>query len=173
MIARALMIDGEIFVILTSGVSGFPRIQLLESHRCGTPPDLAKFEAKTIVDGVTIDKFGRPLGYWFWEEDQQTSGPLKWRFVEASSLIHVFEPGRTAQYRGLTLLGPVINDLHDLDDLQLLEMRAARDAAEVTNVLKNASGSLDAGVDRARRRRAGHELDEGESRRHRGRSKSF
>jgi len=38
-IARALLVDGEIFVVLTQGESGFPRIQLVESHRCATPPD--------------------------------------------------------------------------------------------------------------------------------------
>lgn len=140
-IARALVIDGEIFVVLTSGTSGFPRIQLLESHRCATPPDKIAQEGKTIVDGVGIDRLGRPVGYWFTELDQ-SGGPLRYRFVDAPSIVHVFEPGRTAQYRGVTMLYPCMRDLHDLDDLQFLEMKAARDAAEITNVLQTASGGL-------------------------------
>jgi capsid protein len=40
------------------------------------------------------------------------------------------------------MLYPVMNDLHDLDDLQLLEMKAARDAADITTVVKNKAGEL-------------------------------
>jgi capsid protein len=42
----------------------------------------------------------------------------------------------------LPFLYPCLNDLHDLDDLQWLEMKASRDAAEVTNVITNAKGEI-------------------------------
>lgn len=41
------------------------------------------------------------------------------------------------------MLYPVLNDLHDLDDLQLLEMDASKDAASITNVIKTKTGEID------------------------------
>jgi capsid protein len=43
------------------------------------------------------------------------------------------------------MLHAVLNDIHDLDDLQILESKAARDGAEISNVIKNKSGLADAG----------------------------
>jgi capsid protein len=44
--------------------------------------------------------------------------------------------------RGLPFCTPVINDLHDLDDLQLLEMRACKEAADITKVIESATGEM-------------------------------
>jgi lambda family phage portal protein len=157
-IARALWIDGEIFVLLTRGTAGRPRIQLIEAHRCKTPPDRIAEEGRTIVDGVAINEIGRPTGYWFIEDNfsgtsdppmgfntPSAAPPATFRLVDAINVVHIFEPSRAGQFRGLPMLYPVMNDLHDLDDLQLLEMKAARDAAEVSNVITTAAGELTIG----------------------------
>jgi lambda family phage portal protein len=160
LVARSFVIDGEIFILLTRGTGGRPRLQLIEAHRCKTPPDRVAEEGKTIIDGIAINEIGRPIGYWFMEDDfsgntdlpmgfsssgAATPSPVTFRFVEAINVVHIFEPSRAGQYRGLPLLYPVMNDLHDLDDLQMLEMKAARDAAEVSNVITNAAGQLEIG----------------------------
>jgi len=138
-IARSLFIDGEIFVILTRGDTGNPRIQLIESHRCETPSTMT--DGDGIQDGVEIDQRGRPVAYHF-RTDDETKQPT-FRRIEAAYVVHIFEPGRPGQLRGLPALYPVINDLHDLDDLQILEMQAAKEAAEVTNVIKTSTGEID------------------------------
>jgi capsid protein len=43
------------------------------------------------------------------------------------------------------MLHAVLNDIHNLDDLQIMENKAARDGAEITNVIKNKSGTADVG----------------------------
>ncbi|TXH52223.1 MAG: phage portal protein [Desulfurellales bacterium] len=140
LIARAWLIDGEAFVVLTSGrnaPSGMaqrPRIQLVESHRVATP--IGMLGDSTVIDGIEIDRqTGRPVAYWIRTGDAYNR-------VDAASVIHVFEPSRIGQYRGLSFLTPVMNDLHDLDDLQMLEMKAAKVAAEVTNVITTETGEL-------------------------------
>jgi len=133
-ISRAVFIDGEIFVVLTrEGL--FPRIQLIESHRCKTPEALAHEEGKTVSDGVKIDSNGRPVGYYFLNGD-------KFQLIDAASVVHVFEPARPGQYRGIPYCTAALNVLHDLDDLRTLEMRAAKDAAEISTVVKTASGEM-------------------------------
>lgn len=134
-ISRALFVDGEIFVLLTRGQTGTPRIQLIESHRIKTPPD-----AKNVIDGVEIDDRGRPVAYHVVTEDGQRRETFT--RIEADNVVHIFEPGRAAQYRGLPALYPVMNDLHDLDDLQIFEMRAAKAASQVQNVIKTKEGEV-------------------------------
>lgn len=134
-ISRACFVDGEIFIVLTREGS-FPRIQLIEAHQCKTPPALAAQEGKTIVDGVKIDANGRPIGYYF------LNGEETYRLEDAANVVHVFEPGRPGQYRGIPECTSALNVLHDLDDLRALEMRAAKDAAELSTIYKTASGEM-------------------------------
>lgn len=142
--ARCWFIDGEIFILKTKGEirepgqpTARPRIQLIEAHRVETPGD--RINSENIIDGIEVDGRGRPIRYWV----RNTSGlhePTKWTPYDAADIIHIFEPSRPGQYRGLPFLYPVINDLHDLDDLQVLEMDAAKDAARTTNIIMNSTG---------------------------------
>jgi lambda family phage portal protein len=148
LVARSWFIDGEIFILLTRGTNAGPvgdiiaqnrpRIQLIESHRVATPDKLILQEGKTVIDGIQIDKNGRPTGYYVRDGVDSES----YSFKSASEVIHIFEPCRPGQYRGLPFLYSVLNTLHDLDDLQILELKAAKQAAEITNVLQNESGEL-------------------------------
>lgn len=150
--SRLWACDGEAHFILTSdrdvGPDGrtavdYPRIQLIESaHRCFTPPEMAGLEGVSIIDGVDIDRRGRPISYRYCTKD--ALGAVTWERRKSSQVIPLFESSRAGQHRGLPICYPVIQDLHDLDDLQILEMRAARDAAELTRVVYTSSGELGA-----------------------------
>jgi len=140
LVARTWFVDGEVFILLTHGPSGRPRIQLIESHLVGTPPELRELEGETIHDGVQVDANGRPTAYWIATESAR--GERTYRPVRAEFVIHHFEPSRPGQYRGLPFCYPVINDLHDLDDLQILTMKAAKDAAELSLLLIRKGGEL-------------------------------
>lgn len=142
LIARTWLVDGEVFIVKTKGESGRPRIQLIEGHRVQTPHWMAKQEGVSVVDGVNIDPNGRPNGYWIGEEDEK--GNLSWPrgMTSAEQVVHVFEPSRAGQYRGLPFCYSVINILHDMDDLHILEMAAAKEAARVTNVVLNKAGEF-------------------------------
>lgn len=151
--ARAWFVDGEIFIALVRGPSGRPRLQLLESHLIATPPHLRHLEGREIVDGVQVDANGRPTAYWMAQESGGDNAPgglfglpaqpaLEWIPLDADWVIHLFEPSRPGQMRGLPFCYPVLNDLNDLADLQELEQKAARDAAEITNVLLKEGGEM-------------------------------
>lgn len=146
LVARSWFIDGEVFIIKTNGRirkdgQSFPRIQLIESHRVETPQNL--YGDKNVIDGIQIDDRGRPVGYWVRDD---SGGPFaqteNYKFIDAENMVHIFEPSRPGMYRGLSMLYPVLNDLHDLDDLQILEMDAAKEAAKTTNVIQTKSGEL-------------------------------
>lgn len=146
LLARSWFVDGEVFVLLTQGGApggraGRPRLQLIEAHRCETPPDRAKDEGVSIVDGVEIDPGNfRPTGYWIWQPAK--GGTKEFRLIPAESVIHVFEPSRPGQYRGLPFFTSALNTIDDLDELKRLEMKAARAAAVVANIIKTQSGEV-------------------------------
>jgi capsid protein len=138
MAARRWFIDGEVFILKTKSAGPRPdlRIQLIECHRVQTPPDLFGGEGKTIFDGIERDAGGKPLRYWV-REGSGYSPKL------AENVIHLCDPDRPGT-RAFSYLDSVLNDIHDLDDLQIFEMKAAKDAAEISNVLQTESGEISA-----------------------------
>lgn len=150
MIARAWFIDGEVFLLKTRGASGRPRIQVIEAHRVKTPrlaidgiqaggfPKQAN--GATIIDGVEIDANGRPIAYHV--ETISPGRTSSFDRIEADFVVHVFEPSRPGQYRGIPFISSVLNDIIDLDDLQTFEMQAAKEAAATTNVIKTKAGEI-------------------------------
>ena len=133
--------DGEFFVVKQSRLdpSGqmIPAIQTIEEHRVYTPRHLASQEGKTIFDGIQLDGLGNPVGYWIRKAFDQT----ELDFFPAEDVIHVYKHRRPGLLRGLPEGYSVMNDLHDMDDWQLLEMQASKAAARITNVVTNASGT--------------------------------
>ena len=152
LVARSWAIDGEIFIQKTygrerPGQPSYPRVQLIEAHRIETPP--VQYGEPNIVDGIDVDGRGRPVRYWVREGngfDEVSHVP-----VEASDMVHVFEPSRPGMYRGLSMLYPVLNDLHDLDDLQMLTMDKAKERAATVSVVTTKTGELPADAYRAAR----------------------
>lgn len=142
LIARSWFIDGEAFVILTASPdTGRPRVQVIEAHQVKTPPDLASEEGKSIIDGVEIDPVTkRPLAYWIVSAIQDGKEVL--RKYASDSVVHVFEPSRPGQYRGIPFLSAATNLLADLVEIEKLEMKAARAAAVVANVLYSKPGEM-------------------------------
>lgn len=138
---RSLFVDGEVFVLLTRDqANNRPRIQLIEAHRCKTPDAMEKMEGKSIVDGVEIDPQGRPVAYWF------SFGEKEMRRFDAFSIVHIFEPGRPGQMRGIPYISCALNILQDLDDLQVLEMRHKKVVSENSLNVYTATGDLPPGM---------------------------
>lgn len=95
-------------------------------------------DGNRVLDGIEFNAAGRPVAYYIrdgWDEDT-------YKRVDADFVVHIFEPSRPGQIRGLPFIYPVINDLHDLDDLQLFEMDAAKEAAKTSKVIKTPSGEV-------------------------------
>lgn len=154
LVARTWFIDGEVFILKTSGRSreggpSYPRIQLIEGHRVETPHKLSG--DANVIDGIRVDPRGRPISYYVRDG---FSGDT-YREVPASQMIHVFEPARVGMYRGLPFVYAVLNDLHDLDDLQMLGMQAAKQQAKDVDVLKTGSGEVKSSEDLRREILAG------------------
>ncbi len=138
LISEAIDRDGEIFAILTNKRDGAPAVQVVESHRVANPPD----KADQIIDGVSLDRFARPLAYHVVEGDtfsQRTS-----RSIQADLMLHVYEPERPDQVRGYPAVAVALNNLLDRDELLRFEMQAAKIGSSIGLVVQNAQGGVGA-----------------------------
>jgi capsid protein len=139
LIARRWFVDGVVYIYKTRGEPDmrgrvFPRIQIIETQNIATPPEKYEQEGKTIFEGVEVDGRKRPIAYYIFQSD----GTFK--KVKADSMIIVGEPTRVGQYHPFPFLSPVLNLVHDLSDLHMLEMLAAKDGAESSKVIKTETG---------------------------------
>ena len=127
--------DGEIFCILTDSKDGnYPQLQLIESHRVGTPTDLVA--DTTIVDGIKLSPLGRPVKYYILTGDGTHTS------VKAEDMIHVTELERSDQVRGYPRVSVAINDMIDRDDLKRFEISSAKMNSALGLVISNKTGSV-------------------------------
>lgn len=156
--ARRWPCDGRVLINLTRSdtpirVPGLsmaqyhPRIQLIESARIQTPPEMAM--RSDIIDGCQVDTKGRPLSWWFTERSQVaditrgiTYGAVKYTQRDAKYIVDISEPMRPGEYHPFSLLAPVLNDIQDLDELCKLAKKKAKASARVTNVYNTENGEM-------------------------------
>jgi lambda family phage portal protein len=147
---RAMEIDGEVLIRLRPRRpdDGLPvplQLQLLEidwldttrttgtggGRPAGLPP------GNTLLEGIEYDAIGRVVAYWLWEQHPGDTTPGKgWksqsRRIDARFIIHLYDPRRPGQGRGISSLATVISRTRDtqlLEDAELarknLETRLA------------------------------------------------
>jgi lambda family phage portal protein len=140
---RAENVDGDAFEHLTLNAAGRPAIDLIEGHRVGTVGvNVKAYESMgfRVIDGVVIDKNSRPVAYLVADEFDGTVV----NSIPASQIVKHFSRKRAGQYRGISIMHAAIIDLHDSDDLQKYEMRAAKDAASISKTIETAAGAVSA-----------------------------
>jgi len=129
------LVDGDAFGILTNDPkTGVPKIQVLESHRVGSPTD--RFDTSN-VDGAYLGTYGEITGW-----NVYTDGEKKDRYIPAQSMLQVMEFERPSAVRGYPVLQSSLNSVQDHLEVFSLEVRAARDSADHTLILKKQGGVL-------------------------------
>lgn len=129
--ARAMFIDGEVLIRLRPrrAEDGLPvplQLQLLEidwldSSKTGT------VGGNDIINGIEYNPLGKVAAYWLFDQhpgELRTTrrGRAASRAVPAASIIHLYDPQRPGQGRGITRLAPVIfraRDLQTYEDAEL------------------------------------------------------
>ena len=129
------LVDGDSFGILTNDQkTGVPAIQILESHRVGSPRDAF---ATNNVDGAYLGTFGEIIGWNVYTDDTS-----KDRYVPSSAMLQIMEFERPSAVRGYPVLQSSLNSVRDHLEVFGLEVRAARDSADHTLILKKQGGVL-------------------------------
>jgi lambda family phage portal protein len=128
---RAMLMSGEVLaLLLPDDAGGIPlKIRLIES-------DYLPFKngrlanGHVIVDGIELDAHSRRVAYWLHpnhpgDPDIAGNDPVR---IPAAHVLHLFEPTRPGQLRGIPALAPVLvrlKDLDEFDDAQLIRQKIA------------------------------------------------
>lgn len=123
---RTLALDGEVFIRLRRRKleDGLPvplQIQVLPAEIC--PEDLNSQTADTIIkSGIEYDQIGRVVAFHMREtipgEDDYSHSSATLHRVPADQVLHVFEPSRPGQRRGVSMLAAGLVRLAELDKYQ-------------------------------------------------------
>jgi lambda family phage portal protein len=161
----SVVVDGDVFALpLTSG-----SLQMVEAHRCRTP----KSTTRNVVHGVLMDDAARRQEYWFTKEDLDPNRQL----VKVSdvkpyparspngerNVLHIYQPYRFSQRRGVTALAPVSDTVGMHDDIQFATLVKAQMAALIA-ILHNRGANWQPGGDQQKGDRETETLSGGHTR---------
>lgn len=128
----------------------------------GVPP------GNEVIEGIEYDAIGRVAAYWLWEQHPGDSTLVRGfrnvsRRLAAANIVHLYDPKRPGQTRGITRLAPIIARTRDtqlLEDAHLarknlearLSVLVSGDASLMANEFQQGStGTGDADAATARR----------------------
>lgn len=142
MACRNWLLSGDVFFVRRPNRTNCAW-RIIESDRCLTPSQfdtntsglkaINPDNGNTIIDGVELDGEARPVAYWFlnhYHEDV-TSNPNDWQRIEAFDplglplVLHLFQPTRPDQYRGVPLVANTIETLYATKAYSTAELQAA------------------------------------------------
>lgn len=102
------------------------RIQPIEADRIGNVLNPADAGNPLCIGGVNIDDVGRVLSYSIYKRDRITSNVTFEHDVPAECFLHIFDPWRVDQYRGVSALAAALAPARDLYEISDAEMLAAK-----------------------------------------------
>lgn len=145
----SVIVDGDVLALpLSDG-----HVQPVEAHRLRTP----RGTKKNVVHGVLLNKAAKRLEYWLTKEDIGTGQalnrvsdtlPYQARDPETGlrQVLHLYDPYRFSQRRGVTCLAPVSDTVGMHDDVQFATLVKAQMAALIA-ILHERGADWEPGAD--------------------------
>jgi lambda family phage portal protein len=140
LVARTWLRDGEVFVALHPDMAPLA-LEAFEADYC--PYDLIDSK-RGIANGIEMDRYGRPVGYWLY-----TAHPGDWgsagsawsntRRLSADRVLHVRLVRRLHQVRGVSVFASAFTRARDLLEYDETERIGARVAASFSAVITRTS----------------------------------
>ena len=145
LIIKTVACDGEAFVRLWRGFEGNAyglALQAIDADLIDETFNRARRGTQNEIRmGVEIDAIGRPVGYWVW--DAVGTDLVRERyFVPASEMLHLYDPERVNQTRGVTWVHSVMVPAHMLNAYEESEAVAARIGASKMGLFEKRPDSL-------------------------------
>jgi capsid protein len=138
LVFRAVLVDGDCGVILVRDGDDL-KLQTVTADRIGRDIDL-DLNDPAYIGGVQIDPRGRPLKYRVYERDR-SGRYLNFEEIDAENFCHIANFTRPDEYRGRSVLAPMLDDAQDVADLIEYEKLAARWASSQAGVVKTEYGA--------------------------------
>jgi lambda family phage portal protein len=132
--ARALFEAGECFIRLRYRRDGSLQLQMLEAEMCPWEKNELLASGTMIRCGIELNPLGKRVAYWFHRRHPGDSTDLRipaelWTRVPADEIIHLYNPLRPGQLRGVPYVAPSMVALKVLGDYNDAELERKRIAA--------------------------------------------
>ncbi len=119
MIVKRKIVDGGILALKTyertsDGISF--KLQLVEVDCLKSPGSIQSPSGNTIVNGIEINEYGRPLAYYIEKQSVDPLAPPDNERVDADRVIYLAELNRPTEIREITPLARILNDVKDVED---------------------------------------------------------
>jgi lambda family phage portal protein len=166
LVFRSMLENGDILINLpfnaTQGMVYNMRLQLIEADRLSNPNGKTDGEAlkngNAVYGGVEKDRLGAPVAYHISDQHPGANYKVKnevWTRIQAygkntgrRNILHIYDPKRIDQTRGIPDLAAVIEPLKQLQRYSEAEIAAAVVSAAFTVFVKTTDAKdLDTGID--------------------------
>lgn len=145
LIIKTVACDGEAFVRLWRGFEGNAHglaLQAIDADLIDETFNRSRRGTQNEIRmGVEIDVIGRPVGYWVWNA-VGTDLVRERYFVPAAEMLHLYDPERVNQTRGVTWVHSVMVPAHMLNAYEESEAVAARIGASKMGLFEKRADSL-------------------------------
>lgn len=118
MIVRRKLVDGGILLVkIYDKNAKIPfQIQLREVDDIDSFGQLKSPQGNLIVDGIEVNKYGKPLSFYLKQYDWETLLQTESERVSADRVYYLFEKVRPTQIREITRFARTIDKINDLDE---------------------------------------------------------
>ena len=153
MVARNWIEAGEVFVRIRPRlpIDGLPvplQIQVLEADMVPATDSTAP-NGNEICQGIEFNAFGQRVAYWMHRnhpgDGRSDTGTLT--RVPAEFVLHIFEPTRPGQLRGVSELAPILAKLRGVGDFDDAVLERQKIANLFTGFLEKSPSTGDATID--------------------------
>jgi len=145
LVIKTVACDGETFVRLWRGFEGNAHglaLQAIDADLIDETFNRPRRGTQNEIRmGVEIDAIGRPVGYWVWNA-VGTDLVRERYFVPAGEMLHLYDPDRVNQTRGVTWVHSVMVPAHMLNAYEESEAVAARIGASKMGLFEKRADSL-------------------------------
>ncbi len=145
LVLKTMACDGESFVRLWRGFEGNRyglALQPIDADLIDETLNRPRRGSENEIRmGVEIDSLSRPVGYWVWTA-VGTDLMRERYFVPASEMLHLYDPDRVNQTRGVTWVHSVMVPAHMLNAYEESEAVAARIGASKMGLFEKRSDSV-------------------------------
>lgn len=146
LVLKTLATDGEIFVRRVKGFEGNKfryALQLIDADQVDhLYTRAASKQENEIRMGVEVDQWGRPVAYFVnRQHPSDLGGSLVKERIPAEQILHLYDPERVQQTRGITWFHPCMLELRMLGGYVEAELVAARTGAAKMGFLKYTDAS--------------------------------
>lgn len=151
LVFRSWLESGEVFIrLVNTSFAGSPipfALEIIEADRCAEDHNCT-YGDNQIVMGIEVDRWGRPVAYWFYSEHPgevsvaRTGNGRKLVRVPASEVIHLMASDRPNQLRGIPVMASTLLRLKNVADYEEYEQIASKAAASIMGLITTEAADI-------------------------------